>query len=172
MSAAASRRRRVLALALPLVAACAPSAEAPADSAAAPALPPELAAILDVGAVLDDAYLRTRPAGECRTAVDATSGQLRRTVGTRLPDGTTRLVFVRAAPTDSSPQRVEVVHRPAGGEQAGITWSERGDDVRVVRYGAPGAPGAGGARYDQAAVAAAMREVGRRAMRLACDAGR
>ena len=155
-----------------LVAACAPSADAPADSAAPPALPPELAAILDVDAVLDDAYLRTRPAGECRTAVDATSGQLRRTVATRLPDGTTRVVFVRAAPADSAPQRVEVVHRPAGDEQAGITWSERGDDVRVVRYVAPGAPGGGGASYDRAAVAAAMREVGRRAMRLVCDAGR
>ena len=172
MSGAASGRRRALALALSLVAACAPPADAPADSTDAATLPPELAAILDVDGVLDDAYLRTRPAGVCRTAVDATSGQLRRTVATRSPDGATRLVFVRAAPADSAPQRVEVVHRPAGGEQAGITWSERGDDVRVVRYVAPGAPGTGGASYDQAAVAAAMRDVGRRAMRLACDAGR
>jgi len=172
----------VAVVAASLLAGCAPADGPDAGARAADVdgvatLPPAIAELLALDAVLDDAHLRARPAHECRTTVDVERRQLRRTINTRTADGATRIVFVRAAPADSALQRVEVVHKPAGGAQTGVTWNARDGAVRVVRYAAPGAApdsaaaASGAASYDPAAVASRMRELGGRALALRCAEG-
>ena len=137
----------------------------------APSLPPLLDAALAVDAVLDPAAVAARDPASCRTEADSARAQRRRTVHATDADGATRLVFVRAALADSALERVEVVHRPAGGQQLGLSWSAREDAVRVVGYRPADLDSAASLSYDAREAARRLRAIGARAMALACPGG-
>jgi hypothetical protein len=104
------------------------------DSAAFAALPPTLAAALDVRRVFDPAFLGDSARAYCQPLGAADAPHQRRRIRVRLGD-TLVVLFARADRATASLQRVELVRRPLdGGLQHGFTWDVATDEAREVDW--------------------------------------
>lgn len=107
---------------------------AAADSAAFAALPPSLAAALDVRRVLAPAFLSDSSRAYCQPLGAEGAPHQRRRIRVRLGD-TLVVLFARADRRSGELQRVELVRRPLdGGLQHGFTWDAQGDEAREVDW--------------------------------------
>lgn len=107
---------------------------AAADSAAFAALPPSLAAALDVRHVFDPEFLGDTSRAYCQPLGAEDAEHQRRRIRVRLAD-TLVVLFARADRGTGELQRVELVRRPLdGGLQHGFTWDTRGDEAREVDW--------------------------------------
>lgn len=142
------------------------------DRAALAALPPALQQLLRLEPYLDDAYLRATPKAECRVLDAELPERLRaerRRVRMRLPDSSAVVVYVRAAAGSAALERVEVVRRPAGGEQVGFIWDGSDDGTVEVRWPAELRGGTETAPQPRGGpVPRAIRALGRRVLALDC----
>lgn len=104
------------------------------DSAAFAALPPSLAAALDVRRVFDPQFLADTTLAYCQPLGAQRSPHQRRRIRVRLGD-TLVVLFARAERRTGDLQRVELVRRPLdGGLQQGFTWDVQGDEAREVEW--------------------------------------
>ena len=180
-----ARSGSVAAIALALLVGCkserggasgsATSGNATSDVVSPAALPDEYARALALDSFVTDAYLAKAPRSGCAVRDDppgAKPGERRRTVRARLPDTSAIVVFVRAGAADSLLEGVAVVRKPARGAQLGFTLDAAHDSTQVVHF--PAGPGEAGTKElsQGGALAARLRELGRRALGVRCVGGR
>lgn len=143
------------------------------DSAAFAALPPSLAAALDVRRVLDPGFLADTARAYCQPLGAADSPHQRRRIRARLGD-TLLVLFARADRATAALQRVEVVRRPLdGGLQQGFTWDAAADEAHEVNWVADVATATESGRIPRSGPAPrAIRALGRLVLAASCTGAR
>lgn len=144
-----------------------------ADSAAFAALPPALAAEIDVRRILAPDALADTSRTYCQPLGDPTAEHERRRIRFRLGD-TLGILFVRAERPTGRLIRVELLRRPLdGGLQRAFTWEAEGDVTWAVDWTSDEATATERGRIPRGSPAPrALRALGRQLLVIPCTGTR